>query len=272
MIKVKKASGEYELFSEEKVRRSLQRARVEKKLIKSVINNLKSELYDGITTKEIYSHVFKILGKEKNYLASRYNLKQAIMQLGPSGYPFEKFVAGILVREGYQVKVGRIVQGECASHEIDVVAQKDNEHYMIECKFHNRPGRKSDIKVTLYTYARFLDVAKAWIEIAGHKHKFYQGWLVTNTKVTSKAKSYAQCVGLKVVSWDYPKGSSLRFLIEKSGLHPVTCLNSLNQNEKKRLLEEGIVFCQDLIDKKIVFLTPSLLQKARKEASGICGR
>lgn len=269
-IKVKKASGEYEPFSEEKVRSSLQRAGAEEELINKIISHIKSELYDGISTKEIYSHVFSLLRKAKSHLVSKYNLKQAIMELGPSGFPFEKFVAGILEHEDYQVEVGQIVQGKCVSHEIDVIAQKENEHFMIECKFHNRPGRKSDLKVALYTYGRFLDVEKAWIKIAGHREKFHQGWLVTNTKVTSEVKTYARCVNLKVISWDYPPDFSLRFLIEKSGLHPVTCLNSLSRAEKRRVLEAGIVFCRDLVKKQIEILAKDRLQQAKLEATSIC--
>lgn len=276
-IKVLKASGECEPFSEEKVRSSLKRAGAEKELIEKIIKHLRGELYEGISTRQIYSHVFALLKKFESHLASKYNLKQAIMELGPSGYPFEKFMAGILVYEGYQIEVGQIVQGKCVSHEIDVIAQKDpsigsgrGKHFMVECKFHNRPGTKSDIQVALYTYARFLDVEKAWVEIAGHKEKFHQAWLVTNTKVTSEVKTYARCVGLKVISWDYPPDFSLRFLIEKSRLYPVTCLNSLNQSEKRKLLENGIVFCRDLIEEKIDFLPPTIAEKVRKEAIKVC--
>lgn len=270
-IKVLKASGEYEPFSEEKVKSSLKRAGAKKELIDKIVSHIKSKLYDGISTRQIYSLVFALLRKFESHLASKYNLKQAIMELGPSGYPFEKFVAGILEHEGYRVEVGQIVQGKCISHEIDVIAKKENEHFMIECKFHNRPGTKSDIKVALYIYARFLDVQESWVKIAGHRQKFHQPWLVTNTKVTSEVKSYAKCVGLQVISWDYPADFNLRFLIEKRGLHPVTCLNSLNQSEKGKLLENGIVFCRDLIQKKIDFLPAVSVNKAKKEALGICG-
>ena len=269
-IKVLKASGEYEPFSEEKVKSSLKRAGVEKKLIVKIIKYVKGELYNGITTKEIYTHVFALLRKTKSPLAAKYNLKRAIMQLGPSGFPLEKFVAGILSHQGYQTKVNQIVQGKCVSHEIDVIVQKGNEAFMVECKFHNRPGIKSDIKVALYTHARFLDVKESWTETTKHKHKFHQAWLVTNTKVTSAAKTYAKCIGLKVISWDYPADSSLRLLIEKSDLHPITCLNSLSQGEKRKILENGIVFCRDFIEKKIDFLPPHLIEKAKKEAREVC--
>lgn len=276
-VRVLKASGEYEPFSEEKVRSSLQRAGAEKELADKIIENIKGELYDGISTKEIYSQIFGLLREWESPLISKYNLKQAIMELGPSGYPFEKFVAGVLKNYGYQVEVGQTVQGKCVSHEIDVIAQKNpstssgqGEHYMIECKFHNRPGIKVDIQTALYTYARFLDVQGAWVETSGHRSKFHQPWLVTNTKVTLEVKTYGQCVGLKVLSWDYPAEENLRFLIEQSNLHPLTCLTSLSRTEKGRLLEAGLVFCRDLLEQKIDFLSPMILAKAQKEVLGVC--
>lgn len=64
------------------------------------------------------------------------------MELGPSGFPFEKFISEILKFQGFAVQVGVIVEGHCVKHEIDVVAEKGEEHFMIECKFHNTQGIK----------------------------------------------------------------------------------------------------------------------------------
>ena len=264
-IKVRKASREIEAFSEEKVRSSLQRAGVEEKLINEILIHVKKRLYEGISTKEIYSYVFQFLKETRSDLASKYSLRQGIMQLGPSGYPFEKFVAGILASEGYQVKTNQIINGKCISHEVDVVAQKDNFHFMIECKFHSRLGTKTEIKNALCTYARFLDLQNAWQNGVDHSQKFYQAWLVTNTKVTSEVKIYGQCVGMRVISWGYPDDFSLRLLVEKHQLHPVTCLHSLSKSEKKKLLKKGIVFCHDLLRKGLSFLPGDRAAKLEEE-------
>jgi hypothetical protein len=237
-INVKKASGEIETFSEEKVRSSLQRAGANDDLINQIVNQIKLQLYEGIPTRKIYRQIFALLKKENLPIWQKYNLKEAIMALGPSGYPFEKFVAGILAHYDYQTQINQIIQGKCVSHEIDIVVQKDNQRLMVECKFHNRAGLKTDIKVALYTYARYLDVSQ--------NAQFTGAWLITNTKVTSEAVDYARCVGLKITSWDYPDEASLRLLINKSGLHPITCLNNLSPAELNRLLQEGTVFCHDL--------------------------
>lgn len=235
-INVLKASGGYEPFSEEKVRSSLKRAGADEEVVFKILSQVKGELYDGIPTQKIYTHIFDLLRHEKTPLLSRYNLKEAIMQLGPTGFPFERFVAGILAVNGYKVEVDKNVQGKCVTHEIDVAAEKEGHQAMIECKYHNHPGMKTDIKVALYVYARFLDV----------QNSFQEGWLVTNTKATIDAYDYAQCVGLKLISWDLPAGESLRDLIEKSGLHPITALESLSHGDKQRFLSQGIVFQKDL--------------------------
>jgi Holliday junction resolvase len=269
-ILVQKRSGEHEPFSEEKVRSSLHRAGADEELIDKIVDHVKSKLYDGITTKEIYAHVFARLRELRSPVVSKYDLKGAILELGPSGFPFERFVAGILQAHGYEVAVGRIIQGKCVDHEIDVIAQKDDQHFMIEAKFHNLPGMKSDIRDALYTYARFLDVQEAWVEIAGHRRHLHQAWLVTNTKLTSKVKEYAQCVGLKVISWDYPPEGSLRSLIEESGLIPVTCLTSLGDDDKRALVDAGFLFARDLLEQEIDFLPRRIRQRAGREAAAVC--
>jgi hypothetical protein len=269
-IRVFKRSGEYEPFSEEKVRSSLGRAGADDEVADTIVSRVKTRLYDGISTREIYAHVFALLRELESPVVSRYNLKRAIMDLGPSGFPFERFAAGVLEARGYTVAVGQIVQGKCVDHEIDIIAQKDNRDYMIEAKFHSQPGLRSDIKDALYTYARFLDVEQAWVEIAGHRDHFHQAWLVTNTKVTSKVREYASCVGMRVTSWDYPSGEGLRVLVEESGLLPVTCLQSLSQENKTKLLSEGVVFCWQLLEGDLDLLTREEAKHVRREALEAC--
>ena len=238
-ITVIKASGDREPFSEEKVRTSLRRSGASPELADDVLEVVRSELYDGISTKEIYQRVFQHLREIGAHLASKYNLKRAIMELGPSGYPFEKFLARVFDSAGYQTAVGQQVRGKCIWHEVDVLAEKDGVKHMIEAKFHNENGLKTDTKVALYVHSRFLDIS------AGGG--FDKGWVITNTKLTRDARTYCECVGLRYMSWNKPEGQSLREMVEKSELYPITALISLNPQEKTLLLEEGIVVCKDLL-------------------------
>jgi hypothetical protein len=119
-IIVTKASGEKVPFSVKKLQHSLERSGADDAIIDEVISELSHHLRDGISTKKIYKHAYNILRKISSSHAARYKLKQAIMELGPSGYPFEKFVGEILKFQGFTVKVGAIVEGHCVSHEVDM--------------------------------------------------------------------------------------------------------------------------------------------------------
>ncbi len=273
VVNIRKASGEMEPFSEKKVRSSLARARISKEKQDRILSRLSSRLYEGITTRKIYSLIYGWLKDEKPYLASRYNLKKAIMALGPTGYPFEKFIGGVLAHHGFRTTVSVVIKGHCVHHEIDVLAQKDEKRYMIECKFHNRRGIKTDVKVALYVYARFLDIATTAIDFLTGK-TVNQALLATNTRLTSQAIAYCRCKKMQVISWDYPRGFSLRELVEQKGLHPITCLSSLSRKEKQSLLDEGIVFCRDLIggEKWPSLVAKDKIEAVREEARLVCQR
>ena len=254
-INIIKASGEKAPFEIEKVIRSLERAGADKLLIKEIVQDIDKEVHDGMTTKKIYQMAFNILKRKSRISASKYKLKKALMELGPSGYPFEKFVGKVFDHEGFDTKVGVIVQGNCVQHEVDVIAQKDNKHYMIECKYHSDQGRFCNVKIPLYIQSRFLDVQKQWEKQQGHKTKFHQGGVCTNTRFTSDAIQYGTCAGLMLTSWDYPKGHGLKERIDRLGLHPLTSLTTLTKAEKSKLLDKGIVLCKEINE------NPSLLEQ-----------
>lgn len=271
-----KASGEKEKFNKEKLYRSIKRAGVKPKLAGRVCQSVVKKVRPGMNSGEILDQATNYLKKENPILAARYNLKRAIMELGPTGFPFEKYIAEILKEYGYSVKVGRRVRGHCVNHEVDVVARKEKKHFMIECKYHNSRGVRSDVKIALYVYARFLDVKKAWGKIPGHKHFFHQVWLVTNTRCTSEAIRYARCVGLKIISWRYPRNESLEYLIEKKGLYPMTILPSLTKYAKEMLAQKRAILAKDLLKYsvddlvRLVGLQPKIAKKLQEEARELC--
>jgi hypothetical protein len=95
----------------------------------------------------------------------------------------------------------------------------------IEAKFHNEPGGKTDIKDALYVYARYEDLKHA----PEASSRVDEGWLVTNTQFTRNAIRYAQCAGLRLLGWDYPRTRGLMTLIEEAKVHPLTCLTTLSE-------------------------------------------
>lgn len=247
-IIVRKNTGEDAVFEESKLKHSLERSGASDSEVKKIVAEIEAILYNGITTKKIYKKAFSLLRKKSHSTAARYKLKMAIMELGPSGFPFEKFVGAILDHQGYRTQVGVIVKGHCVNHEVDVVAQKGSEHFMVECKFHSDEGRHCDVKIPLYIQSRFLDVEKEWQKNPGHDNKFHQGWIYTNTRFTTDAIQFGTCVGLMLVGWNYPKRDGLKEQIDRSGLHPITCLTTLTKAEKQKLLAMDKVLCKDLCD------------------------
>ncbi|MEK7460229.1 MAG: ATP cone domain-containing protein [Patescibacteria group bacterium] len=247
MVWVIKTSGAREPFSMEKLRRSLVRSGADTETIEMVVSHLTPEIKDGMKTSAIYKHAFSLLKKAKYPVAVRYSLRKAVMELGPSGFPFEKYIAEVLRGKGYTATTGAILQGFCVSHEVDVLMEKENRHIFVECKFHNQQGVKTDVKVALYVHARFLDLQKAH-DVREFKDApvIHEGWLVTNTKLTHDAVQYAQCAGLTVIGWDYPEKGNLQDLILETGVHPLTFLNTLSMSEKSDLISSGVVMCRDL--------------------------
>jgi hypothetical protein len=108
----------------------------------------------------------------------------------------------------------------------------------------------------LYIQSRFVDINTYYNHINGHKALFQEGWVYTNTRFSSDAIEYGNCMGLKLVSWDYPNGSNLIDKIEQFKLYPITTLVILSKNDKIKLLESGVVLCKELCS------NPDLLYEA----------
>ncbi len=257
-IFVIKKSGDREPFSEEKVMRSMQRAGLPSHLYDTVLAHIKSKLHPDIETAEIFAHIQEYLEKEDKPSSLRFNLKRAIFELGPTGFPFEVYISKVFTSQGYNCEVGLILQGDCVKHEVDLLIEKDGNKEIMEAKFHNQQGTKTDVQVALYTHARFLDLK--------NQHDLSGVWIVTNTKLTEDATQYARCKGVKMIGWNYPAKGNLQDFVENPQMYPITILDSLTLDEKRKLLEEDIVLCKDLAEAPDYILYEKLLlDKKRME-------
>lgn len=245
-INVTKGTGEKAAFEIEKLSSALKRSGANPMQIGQITREVEAMLYEGITTKRIYQIAYSLLRKKSQHVAGRYRLKKAILELGPTGYPFEKFVGRLFESDGYKVEIGQVVQGKCIQHEVDVVAKKAGKQVMVECKFHSDSSRKSDVRVALYIQSRFMDLKARWESNNSVNNTEYKGMIVCNTRFSDDAMRFSECAGLELISWDYPAGNSLKDWIDRSGYHPITSLHSLKKRDKQQLLEEGIVLCRDL--------------------------
>lgn len=270
---IRKASGEKEPFDMEKFKHSLYKIGASEQLIARLIQEIK-HLPALRSTRQLYDFALQRLQEDSPHLAARYNIKRALIELGPTGFPFEQFVALIFKEQGYSVQTGQISMGACVQHEVDVVAHANQKHLMIECKFHNRQGLKSNVKVTLYVKARFDDIRKAWESNPKDTDKFHEAWIVSNTRFTSQAIQYAQCAHIQLIDWSYPTDNNLPYLIKKLQLHPITALISLSRQQKRALIKNRVILCRDIphhadLFKKLGFAEHKI-KKITAEAAAIC--
>ena len=243
-VSVTKASGQIEPFSIKKLRLSLSRTKATPEEINSIVETLLPKLYQGISTQKIYSEAFRLLRHHSKNHAARYHLKRGIMELGPSGFPFEKFIGELFKHQGYTVVIGKILQGKCVTHEIDVIAGKENHLNLMECKYRNRPGIAVDVKTPLYINSRFEDVLAN--ELLKYNEKTFTGWVITNSRFTTDAIAYANCKGMQLLGWDYPFNNSIKDWVDRTGLYPLTCLTSLTRSEKNWLIAKGYILAKDI--------------------------
>ncbi|MBI5644982.1 restriction endonuclease [Candidatus Kaiserbacteria bacterium] len=270
-VLITKADGEQEPFDPTKIERSLEHAGATSTVRARILGRILHELRPGITTEEIYRHAFEMLkGEEKTPVAARYSVKRAVFALGPSGFPFEQFLAEILRGHGWNTKTDQMLLGRCAPHEVDVLAEKGGTRVGIEVKFHNEQGGKTDIKDALYVYARYEDLKRAPLESS----RVDEGWLVTNTVFTRNAIRYARCSNLTLLAWDYPHTRGLVHLIEEARVHPLTCLTTLSESEKRRLLDSKIVLCKSVQSELLLKdhgIAPGKIADVQREAQQLCG-
>jgi hypothetical protein len=271
-IQVVKGNGERVLFDKEKLSQALRSSGAILNDQERISSQVAARIYNGISTREIYQMAFELLKQESHKTAGRYSLKNAIMEMGPTGFPFEIYVGKIFETKGYEVETGVIVQGKCIQHEVDVIARKPGEMLMVECKFHSDNFAKSGVQVPLYIQSRFLDVKAVWEKQYG-KNILYRGGVVCNTRFSDDAMNYAKCAGLVMISWDYPADTGLKYWIDKTGLHPVTSLISLSKKEKQFLLEKGIVLCSQLEDNLLLLkemgMSENQIRKIIREAGNL---
>ncbi|HCX23163.1 MAG: ATPase [Flammeovirgaceae bacterium] len=270
---IQKFSGEKDVFDPEKLKKSLTEAGASHAQAEKIAGTIRKGLYEGITTREIYKKAHRLLKNREKAKASRYGLKKSILQLGPTGYPFELFVGELMRKEGFEITVGETMQGKCVSHEVDVLAVNNRLVRMMECKFHNRLGYKTDVKVPMYIKSRFEDLSSVWKDDHRFLNRKHEGWVVTNARFTKDAIDFGQCSGLHLLSWDYP-GHNLKSLVNRHGIYPITIISSIPKNIREKLFEKHIILANTLVNHREVLLELGMdLKKANTiidEAKSIC--
>lgn len=240
MPEIIKTDGSVEQWNERKLLDSLRKAGATDATAERIVRTIGSSIAPSEQSTLIFKRAFSMLRREGRAAAARYSLRRALFDLGPTGHPFEDFIAELFKSEGWTVLPRQILQGKCVSHEVDIQAVRGGEHLAGELKYHNDPGYKTDVKVALYVKARLDDI---WAGEAHRKGEYRvdRGILVTNTKFTHQAIDFAKCSGVELLGWSYPHVGGLYDRIVASGLYPITVLTTLRRAEKRLLIDKNIV-------------------------------
>lgn len=245
-VLIKKASGHTEPFDVSKLEGSLKKAGASAECITEIVTDIQNWVFDGVTTHKIYARAFRLFKQISTSGALLYKLKKAIFDMGPSGYPFEHLVGELFRRQGYEVQVGQIMEGASICHEMDVIATKDQEYNLMECKFSQNQGHSVSIQVPLYVHSRVDDIAEKLQQEAKFQATRFVAWVVTNGRFSPDSMQYARCKGIQLLGWDYPQNTALKDLIETHKIFPITILSSLSRSNIQKLMQEGIVTCAQL--------------------------
>lgn len=238
-----------EFYNEAKVKNSLKRLKLTDEEIDKILFLVNSKLPDVVTTKNLYNFIFQYLKEKKENLAYKFHLKAALFRLGPTGYPFEKFIAHLFKEFGFEAKHNLFLQGKCLLYEIDVLLKKDTKILIGECKFHQQKGTKNDLKISLYCYARFLDIK----EKQPNPEKIFP-LIITNTRFTQEAIDFAKCYQIELLGWDFPPENSLPKLIEEKKFYPLTIFDFLSDKTLQQLFKYDIVSLKDFLEEENNFL------------------
>jgi hypothetical protein len=273
-MKIVKHSGNIVDYNPSKLEQSLLKSGASQRVVETILEAIEKEIYEGISTNQIYKMAFGLLKKASNSNAARYNLKEAIRLLGPAGFFFEKYIARLFSSENYQAVTNFILHGKCVSHEIDILVKKDNTFAMIECKFHMGKDANSDVKVPMYILSRFNDLKDNRHTIFTRNDTISKCWIVTNNRFTTDAIAFAKCSKLNLLSWNYPENDNLKTKNDTNYLYPITCLTTLSLAEKDKLLFLDVILVKELINNseslEKIGLSTNRIKNVLKEASELC--
>lgn len=245
-VYVVKASGEPEPFASEKLEKSLRNAGASDEVITHILKDIREWITPGITTKKIYARAFSLLRQKKNPSALRYRLKQAILELGPTGYPFEQLIAQVFTQLGYATETGKVMKGRSLNHEMDVIATGAAVQHLIECKYSTNQGKQIGVQVPLYVRARVDDIVHRQLGLVRYQGFQFYAWVITNTKFSADSIQYAEWNGIHLIGWRYPKSQGLESMLEIHKIYPITVLPQLSKPTVQQLLQSGIVTCGQL--------------------------
>jgi hypothetical protein len=275
-VYVTKFDGTRQAFDKNKVVRTCLRMGATQETAQVIADEIESKLYDGISTRRILQMIFSRLKKHKPVMKLQVDLRRSLSLLR-SAPDFERFIQLLLSEHGYEVTPNQIVKGRCVEHEVDAVARKNGKTCIVEVKHHYKYHTPTSLDVSRISRAVFEDVTEAY-KLGLNNLKIDYAMIVCNTKLSEHAKRYADCRGIRHISWSSPPDHDLQTMIQEKKLYPITLLKGLNAETRNKLATNGVILLKQLTEKTLKELRRqtgvskeklgSIVDKARTILSG----
>jgi hypothetical protein len=259
-----KADGRREEFQPRKIIGTCVRAGASRKTAVEIAKKVSSEIREGDTTQKIYGIIIAELEKREDRTSFVFTLRESIARM--DSISFELYVKDILEAYGYNCDWNKIIKGRYVEHQVDVVAEKGGEIYLIECKHHTNHHRFCGLGTILEVQARLEDIADGF-ENKKNRYDFKMAWVVTNTKFSDHAKKYAKGENIRLTGWR-SKEFSLDDMIGEKSIFPITILRD-DFCLQKKLLEQGIIILQDLLTKEIKDVSKNKIDELKNQAKDL---
>ena len=243
---ITKADGNKEGFDKKKIIRTCLRAGADRKTAEEIAGYVEKQINNGDTTRKIYKLILAELEKGEDKTAFAYRLREAVSELPP--VTFEHFTKRILELHGYKCTWNRLIKGECITHQVDIVAKKEDKLFLVECKHHTNHHRLCGLGKALQLWARLDDIQNGF-KNGKNKYNFTQAWLFNNTKFSNHVKQYANAKNIKLSGWRYKGNDSVECMVHEKKVYPITLLK-IDSQLKEKLMANNMFTFLDIAHKK----------------------
>lgn len=255
-VSVTKANLTKQPYDPEKIIQTCLRLGATHKEAAQIEQKIAWKLYDGISTQKILQMIFAFMRKPKPAVRHLFDLRRGISLMG-SKPEFEVFVRVVLAQSGFMVQPNAILRGLCGEHEVDAIAQKDGVTYLVEAKHHVNYHALTGLDESRIARAIIEDVTEGY-QNGTSTLKVDRAMIVTNTRFSDHALAYGGCRGILQVGWASPDEFSLKEVINRYKLYPLSCLRGVSAETRLRLVDAGIVLVKQLLQQDSRYLERKL--------------
>jgi hypothetical protein len=242
---VQKADGSLQQFDAAKVLKTCLRLGASRRSAEKITLEIEEQIHDGTRTQDILQMIYSKLPLLKPAILHLTDLRKALSLIRPRA--FEVYIQQLLREQGYKVNPNQIIQGKCITHEVDAIASKEDQVYLVEIKHHVNYHSLTGLDESRIARAVFEDVTDGYQE-GMNSLQINRAMIVTNTKFSDHSLQYSKCRGIDQIGWSFPINKGLQDLIEEKHFHPLTCLKGLDEGLYSALTANDIIAMKHVVN------------------------